>query len=391
MGTGGPEHDRQAIERARERGWIALEEILGLAADSPVDVDEAKALTRDAGIRLIDGGEQDPWEDLVRLADDGPGAFSESEGPARTQDFQADEPAALYLREISQTPLLNAQQEVALAKRIEQGRDARGRLDAGIVDPEEQARLDALVREGEAARRHMIEANLRLVVSVARKFLGRGLSFLDLVQEGNIGLQKGVDRFDWRKGFRFSTYAYWWIRQAIGRAVAEKGREIRLPSHVIEQLTKIYNTARELQAEFGRSPTPEEIGSRLEVPADRIRDAFRAARLPLSLEMPVGDEQASTLADLIADTDGPGTEDQAVDEVLASALDRALFTYLTPLEAHVVRMRFGLDRGGQERTLSEVGQEIGMSRERARQLEGQAMAKLRQATGFRRRFGEFVA
>jgi RNA polymerase primary sigma factor len=216
------------------------------------------------------------------------------------------------------------------------------------------------------------------------------VSFLDLVQEGNIGLHKGVDKYDWRRGFRFSTYGYWWIRQAISRSVAEQGRTIRLPAHVIERLGRLYNTARELQEELGRAPGTQEIADRMGVEPERVREAFRAARIPISLEKPIGEDATATLGNLIADVDAPRPEGEAEERVLAASLDRALREHLTPREAAVMRLRFGLDQGGLERTLGEVGKELGMSRERARQLEAEAMAKLRHAGSFRAEFGDYA-
>jgi RNA polymerase primary sigma factor len=377
------------LAAARNRGWTTLEELMKLASGSPVDVDEAVDLAQDAGFQLVERG-GDAWEDLGRLADEGPSAFSVvTEAPPPVDEFMPGGPAALYLREISQNPLLTAEEEVQLAQELEAGKAATKLLQQGVEDPETHARLEREREIGDAARKRLIESNLRLVVAVAKKYLGRGLSFLDLVQEGNIGLQRGVEKFDWRRGFRFSTYAYWWIRQAVSRAVAEQSRTIRLPVHVIEQLTKLYNVARDLNNELGRPPTPEEIGERIGIEPDKVRDAFRAAKVPISLETPLGVEEESTIADLIADVNARAPAEQAVDEVFSENLQNAMREYLTEREAAVLSLRFGL-RDQRERTLGEVGQELGMSRERARQIEGEAMRKLRRATPFLRRFREYV-
>jgi RNA polymerase sigma factor (sigma-70 family) len=265
-----------------------------------------------------------------------------------------------------------------LAQEREAGDEAARRLAAGVVDAAERESLTATVDRGEAATTRLIEANLRLVVSVARKYIGRGVSFLDLIQEGNIGLQRGVERYDWRRGFRFSTYAYWWIRQAITRAVAEQSRTIRLPVHVVEQLSKLYSTARELHIALGRDPTTEEIATRLGIAPERVRDAFLAARTPISLDSPLGEGGVTTIAEMVADTSTPAPAEEVEDEVFADQLLAALGTYLTPREVEVVRMRFGLG-DGQPLTLAEIGHQLGVSRERARQLETGAMRKLRGA------------
>ena len=384
--------DHAYLAAARERGVITLNEIMRLASGSPVDADEARHLSSEAGIDLVGdraAPPDDPWADLGTLASDGPSAFlpAQRDDEAATDELMAGGPASLYLREISRARLLTAVEEVTLAQQLEAGKQARAALDGGIADEDERARLEAQFTTGDEARRRLIESNLRLVVSVARKYLGRGLSFLDLVQEGNIGLQRGVDKFDWRRGFRFSTYAYWWIRQAVSRAVAEQSRTIRLPVHVVEQLTKLYNVARELERELGRQPTPAEIGEQLGISGPRVEEAFAAARVPISLETSIGDEGDSTLADLVADDFARGPAEEAEETVFGQALERSLQERLTPREAEVLRLRYGLS-DNRERTLAEVGKELGISRERARQLEAEAMRKLRRDITFRRELSD---
>ena len=386
--------DHAYLQAARERGSITLDEIMNLASGSPVDLDEALHVTREAGIGLVETDDRnaDPWADLSSLADEGTDAFHPSprDEEAATDELMAGGPASLYLREISRNRLLTAEEEVELAQALEAGKAAREQLDQGIgLDEARRAELEREVQLGEDARRHLIESNLRLVVSVARKYLGRGLSFLDLVQEGNIGLQRGVDKYDWRRGFRFSTYAYWWIRQAVSRAVAEQSRTIRLPVHVVEQLTKLYNIARELERDLGRQPTPAEIGEQMGIPGERVEEAFRAARVPISLETSIGDEGDSTLADLVADDLGRGPAEEAEETVFGQALDRSLAERLTQREADVLRLRYGL-ADNHERTLAEVGKELGISRERARQLEAEAMRKLRRDVSFRHQLHDAI-
>jgi RNA polymerase primary sigma factor len=298
---------------------------------------------------------------------------------------------AMYLREIANHELLTPQAEVDLAQRVERGREAaRALAEAADLDDGASAELERLVEDGERARRHLIECNLRLVVSVSRRYMNRGLSFMDLVQEGNIGLQIGVDKYDWRRGFRFSTYVYWWIRQAMTRALADQSRTIRLPVHVVELLLKVTRLERELQAATGATPTIEELAERLGLEPERIVEARRAAQVPLSIEAPLGDDSDLTRGDLLGD-------DSAAQAVHWSAEQRELAERLTaalaaldPRERMVLRMRFGLERND-ERTLNEVAATMGVSRERIRQIEQAALAKLRRMPGLRREIIEYLA
>ncbi len=385
--------DHVYLAEAHERGAITLHEIMVLASGSPVDAEEAVHITQAAGIDLTDddSSNTDGWTDLSTLADEGAAAFvpSARDDEVATDELMAGGPASLYLREISRARLLTAAEEVSLAQALEAGVAARAALAAGVDDADERAQFEDAITRGQEARQRLIESNLRLVVSVARKYLGRGLSFLDLVQEGNIGLQRGVDKYDWHRGFRFSTYAYWWIRQAVSRAVAEQSRTIRLPVHVVEQLTKLYNVARDLERELGRQPSPAEIGAQLGITGERVEEAFRAARVPISLETSIGDEGDSTLADIVADEFGRGPAEEAEEIVFGQALDRSLAERLTPREAEVLRLRYGLS-DNRERTLAEVGKELGISRERARQLEAEAMRKLRRDVSFRRELQDAI-
>jgi RNA polymerase primary sigma factor len=298
---------------------------------------------------------------------------------------------AMYLREIANHDLLNQQDEVHLAQRMEAGRLAAARLSSGEeLDQDERQRLERVVEDGEGARRHLIECNLRLVVSVARRYLNRGLSFLDLVQEGNIGLQIGADKFDWRRGFRFSTYVYWWIRQAMTRSLADQSRTIRLPVHAVELLTRVLRAEREIQTATGVVPSVETIALHLGLDVGRIVEARRAAQTPLSIEAPLGDDSDMTRGDLLGDElAGQAAHREVEKQELAKRLTEALES-LDPRERKILQMRFGLERG-EERTLTEVAAVMGVSRERIRQIEQAALAKLRRMPGLRNEVIEYLA
>jgi len=290
--------------------------------------------------------------------------------------IDVDDSISLYLKEIGRIPLLTAEQEVSLAKRMEAGRNARRRISQdGRLSREEREKLKWLIRDGKAAKEHLIKANSRLVVSVAKKYVGRGVPFLDLIQEGNIGLIRAVKKFDYRRGYKFSTYATWWIRQAVTRAIADQGRTIRVPVHMYEQINRLARVSRQLVQELGRDPTVEEIAEELGVSPKKVERIIKVSQRPLSLEMPVGEEDDSFLGDFIEDSDAPSPTDQASQELLREQIED-IFASLTPREVRILQLRFGLV-DGYSYTLEEVGKKFGVTRERIRQIEAQALGRLR--------------
>jgi RNA polymerase nonessential primary-like sigma factor len=311
------------------------------------------------------------------FADAAPG-----ERPEMTaEDLDAQSPAAdlvrVYLNGIGKTALLTAAQEVDLAKRVEAGVFAKHVLDTAETPPEKQyaADLRAIVRDGDRARNHLLEANLRLVVSLAKRYTGRGMPLLDLIQEGNLGLIRAVEKFDYAKGFKFSTYATWWIRQAITRGMADQARTIRLPVHLVEQVNKLARIKRDLHQKLGRDATHEELAEESGIPEGKIADLLDHARDPVSLDMPVGSEEEAPLGDFIEDGEATDAETTVISHLLHDDLRRVLST-LEDREQHVIRMRYGLD-DGQPRTLDQIGKRFGLSRERVRQIEREVMGKLR--------------
>lgn len=305
---------------------------------------------------------------------------------------QLDSAEALYMRDIRRYNLLTAEEEVTLAETREVGEAAAEKLRNLAPENARRSELEPLARAGAAARRRLIECNLRLVVSVARKYAGRGMPLLDLVQEGNIGLDRAVSKYDPRTGYRFSTYAYWWIRQAVSRALADQGRVIRLPVHVVERLTAIARVSRELEQQEGRRPTPTEVADRLGIPQVQVEEALRASRATLSLEKPLGldgDSDDLTLGDALADDLSLAPDALASRTLLVNELETVLQS-LTPREQVVLKLRFGLGKGeadketGPAYTLAEIGEELGMSRERVRQIEAEALAKLRNSVELRK-------
>jgi RNA polymerase primary sigma factor len=305
------------------------------------------------------------------------------EGPVERESDSLGEALPLYLQEIGRVPLLTGAQEVELAKAIEAGGIAAHKLaNGGGRDEDEVGELEDAVFRGEVARRRLVEANLRLVVSVARRYMNRGIPLGDLIQEGNIGLMRAVEKFDYRRGFKFSTYATWWIRQAVSRALADHARTIRVPVHMVETINKYVRVSSALQQQLGREPTTQEIGDAMEVPAERVREIVRILPQPISLDTTVGDEQDALLSDFVEDDNLPDMDEVASRVMLRSQVEGVLDS-LTPRERRVVELRFGLE-GDKLYTLSEIGQELGVTRERIRQIETKALRKLRHPSRSRR-------
>ncbi|MFS8651926.1 MAG: RNA polymerase sigma factor RpoD [Caldibacillus sp.] len=307
----------------------------------PEDLDEFYDELTEQGIELIDDNDDDLLED-----DDDEVDLNDLSVPP---DVKINDPVRMYLKEIGRVPLLTPEEELELAKRVAEG--------------------------DEEAKRKLTEANLRLVVSIAKRYVGRGMLFLDLIQEGNMGLIKAVEKFDYRKGFKFSTYATWWIRQAITRAIADQARTIRIPVHMVETINKLVRVQRQLLQDLGREPTPEEIAEDMDMPPEKVREILKIAQEPVSLETPIGEEDDSHLGDFIEDDEVTSPADHAAYEMLKEQLEDVLDT-LTDREENVLRLRFGLD-DGRTRTLEEVGKVFGVTRERIRQIEAKALRKLR--------------
>jgi len=299
-------------------------------------------------------------------------------------NLDIDDAVSLYLREIGRVPLLTGKEEVALARRIERGQAAQRRLtgESDQISPDERDHLQRLIESGQVAHNHLVKANSRLVVSIAKKYIGRGVPFLDLIQEGNLGLIRAVRKFDYRRGYKFSTYATWWIRQAVTRSLADQSRTIRVPVHMCDQINRMTRVSRKLVQELGREPTVEEIAKELDILPERVKQIKRVAQRPLSLELPVGEDESSFLGDFIEDVESVSPSEAASTEILREVLDD-LFAQLTVREARILGLRFGLTDGCFY-TLEEVGNKFGVTRERIRQLEAQALGRLRHPSRSRR-------
>jgi RNA polymerase primary sigma factor len=337
----------QLIELGKKRSALTYKEIMERLSpfdQDPEQMDEFFEQLAEQGIDIVN----EP-EDAIRLNEDEGDEFNFDDDLSLPPGVKINDPVRMYLKEIGRVPLLSAEDEINLAKRIENG--------------------------DEEAKRQLAEANLRLVVSIAKRYVGRGMLFLDLIQEGNMGLIKAVEKFDRTKGFKFSTYATWWIRQAITRAIADQARTIRIPVHMVETINKLIRVSRQLLQELGREPTPEEIAKEMDLSTEKVREIMKIAQEPVSLETPIGEEDDSHLGDFIEDQEALAPADAAAYELLKEQLEDVLDT-LTEREENVLRLRFGLD-DGRTRTLEEVGKVFGVTRERIRQIEAKALRKLR--------------
>ena len=348
---------RALIERGKTAGAISQSELEALVEELELDADRIESIynTLDAaGVAIVsndDTAEDDPTTDLMAIsesADEEPDA-AELDDLSVPDGISIDDPVRMYLKEIGKVPLLTADEEIEIAKRMSEG--------------------------DESAKRQLAEANLRLVVSIAKRYVGRGMLFLDLIQEGNLGLIKAVEKFDYSKGYKFSTYATWWIRQAITRAIADQARTIRIPVHMVETINRLIRVHRQLLQEYGREPQPDEIAKAMGISEEKVREILKIAQEPVSLETPIGEEEDSHLGDFIPDDEAPAPAEAAAFALLKEQLIDVLDT-LTPREEKVLRLRFGLD-DGKARTLEEVGREFNVTRERIRQIEAKALRKLR--------------
>lgn len=355
-------------KRGTQRGFLTMHEVQVDLVEAEADPDVLeKVLDTLKGRKIrIEEGVHDPVDDLL---DD--------------ETLSVSDPVKMWLQEIGRYKLLTSQQEVELAMQLEAGKKAEDKLrEAEGLASEDRVLLERAVRKGSGAHSRLVEANLRLVVSIARNYVGRGMPLLDLIQEGNVGLMRAVDRFDYRKGFKFSTYASWWIRQGITRAIADQARTIRVPIHVVDMINKLIRSKRDLSQDLGREPTIEEIAKELEIDPDRVEELNKIAQNPVSLETPVGEEDDSTLGDFVEDGSAEVPVEAATFRLLQDYISHAL-EGLNDRERDVLIMRFGLE-DGRVRTLEEVGERFGVTRERIRQLETKALAKLRHPNNSRR-------
>jgi RNA polymerase primary sigma factor len=363
----------QLLKFGKKQGYVSFEDILQYIPEAEEELDLLDFIFESlikAGIPYIEDIE-DSQQEL-----ENPDVGSEEE---QSLDFlsnvDVDDTVGLYIKEATRVPLLTAEEEKTLAQRIEQGRMAREDLATGDVNPKQQAALRRIIEDGWTAREHLIIANSRLVIAVAKKYMGRGVPFLDLIQEGNIGLMRAAKKFDYHRGFKFSTYATWWIRQAVTRALADQSRTIRVPVHMGDQINRMLRAQHQLKQLLNRDPTIEELAVKLEVTPGKVENMIKVARRPLSLQMPIGDEEEDMLGDFIEDNDAPPPDETASSNLLREHL-YDLLNQLPPREARILQLRYGF-YNGEILTLNEVGRKLGVTRERVRQIEAQALSRLR--------------
>jgi len=379
------------LEAAGERGYLTTDQILEAlpeVEDGLEQLEDLLVILQDRGIEVYHSV-SDAEEHRAATQGENGKEDKDHEDMLDLSRIPISDTLGLYFKEMSHVPLLTYEEEVALAKQMERGCEARHELGRDGHNPEEGGRLKQLIEQGEEARQHLIKANTRLVVSVARRYRGLGLSFLDLIQAGNLGLIKATDRFDHRRGYKFGTYATWWIRQGVTRALSQQGRTIRIPVHMTERIRRLVKVAQQMEQRSGRRPTPEEIGEEVGLEPSKVRWMLRVSTHPMSLDKPVGDEEgADEFGSFVEDKDAPSPAQSAEQHLLREDLNEMLIA-LTPREARVLRLRFGL-QGDRGHTLEEIGSKIGVTRERVRQIESKALRKLRHPR-HRRRLRSYLA
>ena len=369
----------ELYEQGKAKGTMTYDEIITKLSTTDIDPDQFDTVLETLEAMGVE---------VIRDANSAEGPQTPEAAPeiddidlSMPEGISIDDPVRMYLKEIGKVPLLSADEEINIAMRMEKGDEAKQMLESGInadgkpLTDEEKKQCQAAIDDGTQAKRLLAEANLRLVVSIAKRYVGRGMLFLDLIQEGNLGLIKAVEKFDYRKGYKFSTYATWWIRQAITRAIADQARTIRIPVHMVETINKTIRVSRQLLQELGHDPSAEEIAAEMNMPVEKVRDILKIAQEPVSLETPIGEEEDSHLGDFIPDEDASEPSEAASFSLLREQLEEVLDT-LAPREKKVLELRFGIV-DGRTRTLEEVGKEFNVTRERIRQIEAKALRKLR--------------
>ncbi len=361
------------LEKADVQGYLTTEDLMEFYPDVSKDAERIESVLvalRRQGVEILDS------ESDVELVEQDP--ITDMDCYSNLDNISSDDTIGLYLKEMSRVPLLKMDEEMEIARRIENGRNCKRELDRfnGSCPPEKKLELQAAVEDGIQAREHLIKANTRLVVSVAKKYIGRGVPFLDLIQEGNLGLMKAVEKFDYHRGFRFSTYATWWIRQTITRSIADQGRTIRVPVHMVDRIRQLYKLTHEMEQQLGRLPNNDELAERMDTTTSKVEWMLRVSWLPLSLESPINDdEEDSELGQFVEDQLTPTPIQSAYTKLLREKIEEVLDT-LPPREARILRLRFGLENG-HNYTLEEVGEKFGLTRERIRQIESKALRRLR--------------